>query len=139
MGQCRDFCDSVAWNTFSDSVCAYDCSSCFYVLLDDFNPDAKSGIVITYGDGPDALKQELTESQVLALTFFDTFRGAILGDFIAKTRAEFDSHPEAVPSCFSQDPLSEQDREFFVDAINNLEKGINEFLNEFGDNNALNF
>ena len=40
-----------------------------------------------FGDGPDALKQELTESQVLALTFFEQFRGAILGGFVAKTRA----------------------------------------------------
>jgi len=107
--------------------------------VDDFNPDAKTGIVITFGDGPDALKQELTESQVLALSFFDTFRSAILGEFIAKTRAEFDAHPEAVPSCFTQNPLSDKDRAFFVGAIDNLEKGINEFLNDFGDNNSLSF
>jgi len=107
--------------------------------VEDFNPDAKTNIVIMFGDGPDALKQELTESQVLALTFFEQFRSAILGDFVAKTRAEFDAHPEAVPSCFSQIPLSDQDREYFVCAVDNLEKGLNEFLNGFADNNAFNF
>ena len=86
MGHCRDFFDSVAWNTFLGSVSDYGWFS-FDVLVEDSNPDAKTNIVIMFGDGPDALKQELTESQVLALTFFEQFRGAILGGFVAKTRA----------------------------------------------------